>query len=184
MAANEADPLSPAELLLDLPLVDIGEHLEGADHQTLELVRFAAANNALSAHDVSKDARLQWAGVALRSIQLMRSTKQDDPDLDQKEMRVRAGLIGAVGADRSQPLLDPEPVADWFFSSLGEETMVNAQVDAGAPLSALSIERLRELRRIKNDLGVVALLARSVSTLAPPRDTLVADWLSIRASLP
>lgn len=62
--------------------------------------------------------------------------------------------------------------------------MVNAQVDAGAPLSALSIERLRELRRIKNDLGVVALLARSVSTLAPPRDTLVADWLSIRASLP
>ena len=97
---------------------------------------------------------------------------------------MKAGLIGVSRAHRSLDLLDPEIVADWFFSSLGDVNLAEATAEADLPLDVLAIERIRALRRIKNDLNVVRLMGGAVSALASPRDEWAAAWLRVRASLP
>lgn len=157
-----------------------------------------ATNHAIGGElGLDRPTRLAWAEVARRAIELVRRTDLDDFGgrlLVEHEMRLRAGLIRAFGADRERDLFDPDVVADWFVSCVQGETVESARADSvrlrritGRPPEPDELRRMRALRCIKNALAPVDLLASSPGGLDglvdADRASLLASWLDARSSL-
>ena len=76
---------------------------------------------------------------------------------------------------------DPEAVADWFLSTVQGESPNSVLAELAIPLIDLGIDRIRDLRAIKNDLAVVVLmLDDGPLPVAPPRNVLLLQWIALR----
>jgi hypothetical protein len=174
------------------------------EYYDLDLVRGRASNGSMN-DDLDPDSRLAWADVALRCIDLILKTMPiDDPDFpvflprfrdprsywtrhhERDEMRVRANMIGAFGPiDVRGDCRDPEAVADWFLSTVQGESPNSVLPELAMPLIDLGIDRIRDLRTIKNNLDVVVLmLGHGLLPVAPPRDVVLLQWIALRDQLP
>ena len=171
-----------------------------SEYYDLDMVRGLASSRARNA-DLDPDSRLAWADVALRCIDLILKTMPvDDPDFpiflprftdprsywtrhhERDEMKVRAAMIGAFGPiDVRGDSRDPEAVADWFLSTVQGESPNSVLAELAIPLIDLGIDRIRDLRAIKNDLAVVVLmLDDGPLPVAPPRNVLLLQWIALR----
>ena len=174
------------------------------EHYDLVVVSEFAGGRARH-HDLAPDSRLEWADVALRCIDLILTTMPiDDPDFPdflprftdpraywtrrhkRAEMGVRAAMIGAFGPINVRgDSRDPEAVADWFLSTVHGESPDSVLAELPTPWEELGIDRIRELRAIKNNLApIVLMLGHGLLPVAPPRDVLLLQWVALRDQLP
>lgn len=134
----------------------------------------------------SMEISLLWAKIAVVVYTYLYSSldNTDDPhrvSLECYEMRLRKICIAKFGPQKNEALLDPEYIVEWFFSntklSLDE---VKALLNR---LSELSVEKILELRSIKERLRVIKELYDDhyISADAIPE---IEKWLSIRTDLP
>ena len=102
------------------------------------------------------------------------------------EMMLRANMIASLGAiDVRGDSRDPEAIADWFLATVRGESAESVLAELPTPLIDLGIDRIRELRAIKNNLAVVALmLGHGPLAVAPPRDVVLRQWVALRDQLP
>ena len=139
---------------------------------------------------------LEWAGIALRAADLEK--KQSSPVVrewvDCKAMMLRAKLIAAMGSQSGHAILGKEDIVRWFTDDL-DLSLNMARTKAMSIGSELreaiesgdkdAIERvavgLRSLRRIKNRLNVLKLLAECGEIADEP---LVNEWLGVCEQLP
>jgi len=127
---------------------------------------------------------LEWADIALAIYEPL-ARKMDrqsrKESLMYSAMNLRAFLITRLGATEGQPILDPQAIVNWFFDNLAT-SFDQASTDA-AHWRTLDIQRVRELRWIKNRLAPIKLLMDSGTC---PRDSCpeLNRWLRIRSQLP
>jgi len=198
------DPdVSPHVLLERLAALDLaGCTVE--EWYDLDIVRMNAGNK-VSNHTLDIDVRLAWADLALRCIELIVATTPVDqpgfplvfpPPTDARDhwarqfkrtkMMLRANMIASLGPiDVRGESRDPEAIADWFLASVHGESAESVLAELPTPLIDLGIDRIRELRAIKNNLAVVVLmLGHGPVPVAPPRDVLLLQWIALRDQLP
>jgi hypothetical protein len=139
---------------------------------------------------------LEWAGIALRAADLEKkhSPTVVQESIDCKAMMLRAKLIAAIGSRMGHAILGKETLVRWHTDDLGISPDM-------AIVSAMSIwpelreakesgdqaridrvgEEMRSLRRIKNRLNVLKLLAECGEMANEP---VVNEWLNVREQLP
>lgn len=163
----------------DAVVARLTRHVPPATFNWLGLAE-AATNQAL-ADDEDAAASLAWAQVA--GIAWERLASQPGiPGAHQRFMTslmlLRAALIARHSASFEDPLLDSEEVLDWFL------VRRRGELDAAARDSSrwqeLPVERILELREIKDELGVVELLSGCSRCQTPE----VQRWLELRNELP
>ncbi|WP_157128916.1 hypothetical protein [Nocardia amamiensis] len=93
-------------------------------------------------------------------------------------MRLRADLINRLGHVAGDPLLDCEEIFRWFFARHAGE-FEKAAADT-SHWRDLPIDRIRELRQIKLDLGVLRRLEHCPAASSDE----AARWFSLRQHLP
>ncbi|MBW4577689.1 MAG: hypothetical protein KME08_20850 [Aphanothece sp. CMT-3BRIN-NPC111] len=138
---------------------------------------------------------LEWAKVAISVYDLLAKKYSESSGFDsfiRSSMMLRAYLILKLGATPGDLVLDPNLIVNWFFDNLKisfkeawtiasdwrtlsrdkfKELMQNKQ----------QIEKLRELREIKNRLGAIKLLSQSKQFTL---DEEISNWLSLQEKLP
>lgn len=131
---------------------------------------------------------LEWADIAIRAANLW--AKIDAVAREQafqRAMLLRAWFISKMGAVQGNPVLDMETVLNWFYGELHlsiDEAkhkihiLQEARFPARVPLPKTEI---LELRKIKNRLAVVSLLAECGQL---PASAEASAWLAIRNQLP
>ena len=166
------------------------------------MIRTHASSRANS-DKLDPDVRLAWADVALRCIDLiLQRMPIDDPDFpdflprftdprsywtrhhQRHEMWVRAAMIGAFGPINVRgDSRDPEAVADWFLSTVHGESPDSVLAELPTPWDELGIDRIRELRTVKNNLApIVLMLGHGLLPVAPPRDVLLLQWVTFAST--
>ena len=91
-------------------------------------------------------------------------------------MMLKAYMISELGVVQGDPILDVEPIVEWFLKSPDI-----AEAPEGIRPDSLNVDETRRLRRIKNRLAVIQVLADK--DVLPPNVTLSA-WLALRKQLP
>jgi len=127
---------------------------------------------------------LDWAKIAISIYdQLAKKveSKSQRESLMYSQMNLRAFLIARLGAVPGHPILDPQPIINWFFDSL--TLTVEEASERAARWTDLEIERVRELRRIKNRLSPIKVL-KEANMLPHDSYSSLSSWLSIRSQLP
>jgi hypothetical protein len=94
-------------------------------------------------------------------------------------MLLRTAMIAEFGSVDDHLVLDSNQIIYWFFHSL---TMSLDEVTQKAEnWKELNIEDIRELRRIKNRLNIIVVLAESDKFMINEE---IRAWLSLRDRLP
>jgi hypothetical protein len=135
----------------------------------------AAAFDAQSASD------LAWAEVAITVYErLAESTNPSGREsLMLSSKMLRAAMIAKLGAVPDHPILDLDQIICWFERSL---TMSYQEAtEKAANWRKCNPEEIRELRRIKNRLQVISVLADSDKYSLNPE---LKAWLELREKLP
>ncbi|WP_446038882.1 hypothetical protein [Streptomyces sp. SID1121] len=125
--------------------------------------------------------RKRWAKVALRvDARASADGPQERARVVVNNSSLRTFVIDRLGPDPEDPDWDPVRVVEYVLASV---TLTAARVrELGPGWRRLDIERVRELRRIKNAVGSFPLLVRHLPAGAL-RDQAV-EWLVIREVLP
>lgn len=159
-----------------LDCVDAGDAHVPASFNWLGVAEEAAA----SARQSAAAPDLAWARAAVRLYDRLAGADEGGRDaFEQSAMLLRAWLIVRLGPAPGDSLLDPAFVMHWFFARLNitpAEAARLAREPRGLPLP-----ELRRLRRIKNRLNVIRVLADAPG-FAP--DAELAAWLDLRERLP
>ena len=144
---------------------------------------------ALNAHTESN---LLWAEVAISVYERLAQEAKDkanDASRDSADsatisaMMLRAASIAKHGSISGDRVLDVNRIISWFWDSLTISRQEAATL--AAKWTELSIEKIRELRQIKNRLGVISLLADSEKCVSPElQEPELQAWLSLRRQLP
>ena len=139
---------------------------------------------------------LEWAGIALRAADLEKkhSLTVVRESIDCKAMMLRAKLIAATGSRMGHAILGKEIIVRRFTGDLDlspEMAIAKAMSiwpeirEAKESSDQALIERvgegMRSLRRIKNRLNVLKLLAECGEMANEP---VVNEWLKVREQLP
>lgn len=141
-----------------------------------------AAQNALSSEapgDAGVD--LTWARIAAMAYQHLIDPSQPDTRdaFTLSLMMLRASLISRVGGAPGDSLLDADDLIRWFHDSL--PMSLQEAEEKARRWQECSLDEIRKLRRIKNSLGVLAVLA---STGRVRFDAETERWLRLRDELP
>jgi hypothetical protein len=94
-------------------------------------------------------------------------------------MALRAAMIEIFGEISGHPVLDLDRVINWFLDNL-PMSYKEAETKA-ASWSKCPVEDIRELRRIKNRLNIISVLAESKKCVLNEE---LNTWLSLRHKLP
>ena len=130
------------------------------------------------------DAALAWANASTHLYARLAKTHPGDAEsYERSGLTLRAGLIQKLGPIPGDELRDPADILAWVSGSL-----VLPREDAKARSSLwrakrgqLPVAELRTLRRIKNRLGLIEVIASVPGVQIPP---LILSWLAIRGELP
>jgi hypothetical protein len=150
-----------------------------SDFNWLGLAELASAN----ARDTLST---QWASIATQTYEYLASREGqiEGGSFMRSAMMLRAYMITHLGVNRDDPILDVRVIEDWFFDSLElplDEVKKRLPASSLADLQSKTISELQLLRRLKNRLNVIAVLAGSGSVPVDPR---LLEWLSLRSLLP
>ncbi|MGX1776316.1 hypothetical protein ACWIGW_29690 [Nocardia brasiliensis] len=175
------DPRTLLDHLLSLPPTEIETWLRtsGAppDFNWLGLAE-VTAHEAMRADATSG---ISWARVAICIRERIAATAQDD-SLRQSQiisaMNLRAAMINRHGPLPGDPLLDCQQIYRWFLNRHPDQ-IEQVTTDA-AHWRELPIARIRELRRIKNELNVLRNLGSCID-VAPPE---AQRWIEMWPQLP
>lgn len=130
------------------------------------------------AFDAQVDADLESVEIAVSIYeQLAKQTPEGGESFLLSAMMLRASMINKLGVHSGHSLLEVEPIILWFFKSL---TLSYSEAKAKAKnWQSCDINEIRELRRIKNRLGVISVLAQAIDL-----DENIKNWLSLTNKLP
>jgi hypothetical protein len=167
---------STPELESWLEEVSIGGLIEGAPFNW-QFLASSIASRATNERDPRQ------AQLALRVYETLARQEVESAafSLMYSAMNLRAWMIRELGPRKGHAVLDPEAIASWFqrVATLSLEE-ARRLLDA-IELSAISVGELRRLRKIKNALGPLALIADSGITQEHPE---LEEWLQLRVHLP
>ena len=127
---------------------------------------------------------IDWANVAVRSYEYLAQigTSSERNSALSSAMNLRAFLISKLGLSRGHPVLDPEIIIKWFNAeSKYSLSQLREMLGKGAPWKSLPEHDVLELRRIKNRINVLRVLADN-SKLAAHTD--LESWLRLWNQLP
>jgi hypothetical protein len=167
---------STPELESWLEGVSIGGPVEGAPFNW-QLLAFSMASRATNERDPRQ------ARIALLVYETL-ARQEGEPasfSLMYSAMNLRAWMIHELGPRKGHAVLDPEAIANWFQRiatfPIGEARRLLEERE----LSAIPVDELRRLRKIKSSLGALALIADSGITQVHPE---LEEWLQLRERLP
>jgi len=151
------------------------------DFNWLGLAEAAAFNARSGKGNASNLPDLAWAEIATSIYDDLaaKANRGTGESFINSSMLLRAGMIAELGAVSGHPVLDGNQIIQWFFHSLTmslDEAAKNAE-----NWKKLNIDEIRELRRIKNRLKVILVLAKSKKFI--PNEELRA-WIDLRERLP
>jgi hypothetical protein len=139
----------------------------------------SASFNASSEH--TSTVALLWAEVALEAYDWL--AKNSEPDtcvsFTNASTLLRAAMIARYGSEAGHTVLDMDTIVSNFFTDLplsyeeAEEKARNWKV--------IEIDEIRKLRKIKNRLKAMELLAEHNTIRA---DQTLCRWLTLRKKLP
>ena len=183
MNMNNFDGIQLLNHLLQQEPAKVENWLEGVLLNQLEIphdfnwlgLAEAASLNARTKND------LNWAKLAVRIYKHLEQTAdlREKKALSLSSMNLRAYFIKRFGVLPGDSLLDLTRLVQWFMAQLSL-SIDEANEDASR-WTKLSIERIRELRDIKNQLAVFEQLANSSCLENYPELNL---WLKLRNKLP
>ncbi len=133
---------------------------------------------------------IAWGEVALLAYEFLsnRGVTSDRPSYGISMQSLRALLITRLGALADDPILDPGTVVLNFFDALSitpeaarKKATKSRQQLADRATGPQLVRDLRQLRRIKNALGPLALLVENDILHPSP---VLAEWLAMREILP
>lgn len=135
----------------------------------------AAAIEAQSASD------LAWAEVAISVYERLAAEANNSAQesLMISSMLLRASMIARFGSVPGHLVLDIYLIMRWFCDQMMMSW--DSVAKKAANWHSCSIEEIRELRRIKNRLGVISVLANSDKYVL---NSELNNWLSLREKLP
>lgn len=136
----------------------------------------AAAFEAQSASDIT------WAEVAILVYERLTAETTNNSTRESlmiSSMLLRAAMIAKFGSVPGHPVLDIDSIIHWFYNSL--TITHDSAVQKAANWRSCNIEEIRELRRIKNRLGIISVLADSEKYILNQE---LKDWLALREKLP
>jgi pterin-4a-carbinolamine dehydratase len=141
----------------------------------------AAGFDALEDDRHHPNISIKWAEIALKVYnKLAESTNVDTRDsLLNSSMMLRAAMIVKFGAIPDHPVLDVNSILHWFKDSL--KMSYSEAESKAANWKKCKIEEIRELRKIKNRLKAISVLANSGKVVLAPEINL---WLSLQKQLP
>lgn len=141
----------------------------------------AASFDALEDDRHHPNTSIKWAEVALKIYyRLAESANVDTRDsLLNSSMMLRAAMIEKFGTIPDHPVLDFNPIVHWFKNSL--KMSYSEATTKAANWKKCQIEEMRELRKIKNRLQAISVLAKSGKVVLHPEINL---WLSLQEQLP
>jgi hypothetical protein len=183
----DPDDASPRafEWPLDRLLAEIGSLLadparlpEADAHLLAERAAFKA--NAAAGKGERTEA-LDWASISIKTYEAL--VGRSDPGRAERfldsAMGLRANLIGKFGAMEGDPVLDGSRLREWFLAGL----TLDAETAKGlaAKRKELTVESLRELRRIKNRIRAIRPALDSVPLSADPE---LDRWKELEKTLP
>ncbi len=164
--------LHPAEILTWLQSTNAPE-----DFNRLGLAE-AAAQEAIHA---DSHTALSWARVAIDLRNRIAATARDEAlrhSQTVSAMMLRAATIDRYGSVAGDPIRDCDLIYRWFLDRhVGQIDITAADARRWRDLP---VERIRELRRIKNELAVLSNLQGCVDE--PPAE--IQQWLQLRPDLP
>lgn len=144
------------------------------------LAEAAAFDARLDYGDNSPFINLSWAEVATSIYDyLAQRAGSGGESFLISSMLLRAAMIAELGAIPGHPVLDIDKVINWFYDSLKmslDEAMTKAD-----NWKNCSFEEIRELRKIKNRLKIIFVLAESDKIIS---NNELSTWLAIRDKLP
>lgn len=161
-----------------------------------------AAQNARGNADLEKStpSNLEWAKIAILLYEYLSKHESDNSKIDSyilSAMSLRAYMISLLGNVSNSPVLDSNCIYKWFFNSLlfsptealdiastWQNIIKNKQVNTfqKKPESSIFLDKVRELRRIKNRLNVLKLIHRRHQHQDEYQE--INSWLSIQNQLP
>lgn len=134
-----------------------------------------------ASYEKRKEDSLQWAEVAISIYEYL----MKDADLTGRNsfvyslMNLRANMIMRYGAVSQDRVLDVKQVIDLFFCDIN--ISYTEAATKAAVWKNLSIENIRELRRIKNRLSALKSLSDAGKL---PLNQELKSWLDLREKLP
>jgi hypothetical protein len=100
---------------------------------------------------------------------------------ERDEMKVRAAMMGVRPDRRARRQPRPGGSCGLVLSTVQGESPNSVLAELAIPLIDLGIDRIRDLRAIKNDLAVVVLMLDDAPLpVAPPRNVLLPRWIALR----
>ncbi|MCP3103034.1 hypothetical protein LZ198_29560 [Myxococcus sp. K15C18031901] len=176
--------IDASRVLVTWPAKDVALWLEGREVGALvdgepfnwDGFAFTAAARARKERD------LPWANIALHVYEALASHDSADPanTFWFSAMNLRAWMIRELGAQRGDPVLDPEVLVQWV-RKCARISFDEASRLASMDLRGVPIETVRELRNIKNSLSV---LSNITETPRVRDDSALQEWLKLRDRLP
>ncbi len=135
----------------------------------------AATFEAQSASD------LVWAGVAISVYERLaaEANSSTQESLIISAMLLRVSMIARFGSVPGHLVLDIDQIMRWFCTQ--QMMSWDSVAEKAANWRSCNIEEIRELRRIKNRLRVISMLAESHKYILNPE---LNNWLSLRDKLP
>ena len=144
----------------------------------------AQAATSIAHSGISDDATapdISWAEVATSIYDKLATGASPDGQKAYmlSSMMLRAAMIAKLGSISGHSVLDLDLIINWFFDNLAMSRQeVEIKVDSWIKLP---IDDIRELRKIKNQLNVISVLAESGQLTSNQELT---EWLSLRQKLP
>jgi hypothetical protein len=175
--------LSAGEIDEWLHLLEIGEQPYPTDFNWLGLAEMADTRMQTQTHAKNISESLEWAKVKISALRVL-----SDISFEISEMQTRAFLIGNFGARTGDSILDFSILNDWFCNSVtvSLDDVIQQAKDVRIALSnndraKLDIEKLRELRLLKNKIYVFKILKETDVLLNHSK---INDFLGIFDLLP
>lgn len=119
----------------------------------------ATASNATKFDSLSNEERKKWSCISIKAYhiysELVDASSKQSCELS--EMNLRASMIVRMGAKPEEPLLKLSVIENWCISSLNEQKVKIIEEEINE-WTKLPIERIKELRKLKNKLNVCKYL--------------------------
>jgi hypothetical protein len=134
-----------------------------------------------AAFNARSEADLTWAKVAISIYEELanRSNDSDRHSFMLSSLNLRAYMVARLGVIPGDAILDSDKIIHYFLSTLKfPYEWVEKKV---SNWTRLELEDIKELRRIKNYLGVIRFLMESGKHDCNPK---LKNWLSLQEKLP
>jgi len=124
---------------------------------------------------------LAWAEVAISVYERLaaEANSSAQESLMISAMLLRVSMIARLGSVPGHLVLDLDQIIRWFRDR--QMMSCDSVAKKAANWHSCNIEEIRELRRIKNPLGVISILADSDKYVL---NSELKNWLSLREKLP